>query len=158
MGYFLTTEPENAVPGKSLASPKTHTPGSRLQERGLRYYSANMARWLSRDPIGEPGFELTSRRQKTQSEIEREAEAELYALLSQVDPALAARLGLRPGLPQHHLYPFVNNDPLNQFDPYGLSCFTECWKKCIKDNYGKSFDVALGLSYLSVVQISQRAD
>jgi len=37
MGYFLTSKPENAVPGKSRAMPKTHTPGSRLEKRGLGF-------------------------------------------------------------------------------------------------------------------------
>jgi RHS repeat-associated protein len=55
MGYFLTTEAETAVPEKSPARPKTHTPLPRLQERGLRFYSTELGRWMSRDPIGERG-------------------------------------------------------------------------------------------------------
>jgi RHS repeat-associated protein len=31
-------------------SPKTLTPVSRMKKLGLRYYSANLSRWLSRDP------------------------------------------------------------------------------------------------------------
>jgi RHS repeat-associated protein len=54
MGYSLTTLLARPT-ANSHASPKTHTPGSRLQERGLRYYSANLARWVSRDPIEEGG-------------------------------------------------------------------------------------------------------
>jgi hypothetical protein len=126
-----------------------------VQVAGARYYSPGLGRWTSRDPIGEPGFELTTKRLKSPQEIEREVEAELYDLLSRVDPTLAAQLGLRPDMPRHDLYPFVENNPLNESDALGLSCFTECWRKCIKDNYGKSFDVALKLSYLSAVQISQ---
>jgi hypothetical protein len=38
MGYFLTTSPENVVPGKFLVPPQTHTPGSRLEKRGYRFY------------------------------------------------------------------------------------------------------------------------
>jgi hypothetical protein len=57
MGYFLTTEPENAVPEKSFASPKTHTPLSRLQERGHRYHSPQLGRWINRDPIGDIAFD-----------------------------------------------------------------------------------------------------
>jgi RHS repeat-associated protein len=53
MGYFLTTEPENAVPENSFASPKTHTPLSRLEERGRRFYSPEVGRWVNRDPIEE---------------------------------------------------------------------------------------------------------
>jgi RHS repeat-associated protein len=58
MGYYYTTEPENAVPGKFHASPKTHTPGSRVKERGHRYYQPEVGRWLGRDPINERGFLL----------------------------------------------------------------------------------------------------
>jgi len=53
MGYSFTAEPENAVPGKFLASPKTHTPFSPVKERGRRYCSPEVGRWLSRDPINE---------------------------------------------------------------------------------------------------------
>jgi hypothetical protein len=53
MGYFLTSQPENAVPGKSRAMPKTHTPGSRLEKRGHRFYNPGLGRWASRDPVAE---------------------------------------------------------------------------------------------------------
>ena len=52
MGYFLTTEPETAVPANSRLSPKTHTPASPVKERGYRYYQPETGRWVSRDPIG----------------------------------------------------------------------------------------------------------
>lgn len=55
MGYYLTTEPENAVLAKSFASPKTHTPLSPVKERGLRYYLPESGRWLNRDPLKERG-------------------------------------------------------------------------------------------------------
>jgi RHS repeat-associated protein len=55
MGYYYTTEPENAVPAKSFASPKTHVPGSRVKERGYRYYQPESGRWVNRDPIREKG-------------------------------------------------------------------------------------------------------
>jgi hypothetical protein len=47
MGYYYTTSPENAVPPNSWASPKTHVPGSPVKERGYRYYSAELGRWVS---------------------------------------------------------------------------------------------------------------
>jgi RHS repeat-associated protein len=54
MGYHLTTSLD-LPPARSHASPKTHTPLPRLQERGLRYYSPEVGRWVNRDPIGERG-------------------------------------------------------------------------------------------------------
>jgi RHS repeat-associated protein len=54
MGYFLTTSFAQPC-DRSHASPKTHVPLSRLQERGLRYYSPELGRWVSKDPIGEKG-------------------------------------------------------------------------------------------------------
>ena len=55
MGYYFTAEPENAVPPNSCATPKTHTPGSPVKERGHRYYQPEIGRWCSRDPILEVG-------------------------------------------------------------------------------------------------------
>ena len=53
MGYYYTTSPENAVPGKSCATPKTHTPDPPVKERGHRFYQPETGRWLSRDPLSE---------------------------------------------------------------------------------------------------------
>ena len=55
MPYTFTSETQNAVPGKPLATPKTHTPGSRVKNLGYRYFQPETGRWLSRDPIGEVG-------------------------------------------------------------------------------------------------------
>ena len=55
MGYYYKAEPENAVPAKSWATPKTHVPGSPVKERGHRYFNPEVGRWASRDPIGENG-------------------------------------------------------------------------------------------------------
>jgi len=57
MGYFLTAEPRRRVAAESLVRPKTHTPGARVSNLGQRFYSPNLGRWLSRDPIGEEGGE-----------------------------------------------------------------------------------------------------
>jgi hypothetical protein len=60
MGYHLTTA--LAPPRvRSLASPKTHTPLPRLQERGHRFYSTELSRWLSRDTTVEEGARLLAR-------------------------------------------------------------------------------------------------
>ena len=55
MGYFFISEAENAVPASILATPKTHTPLSQVQERGLRFYNPGLGRWVNRDPLGEAG-------------------------------------------------------------------------------------------------------
>ncbi len=55
MGYYYTADPENAVPPKSWATPKTHIPGSSVKERGHRFCLPETGRWLSRDPIEENG-------------------------------------------------------------------------------------------------------
>lgn len=54
MGYFLTTSPDGPLV-RRLAQPKTHTPFSPVKERGLRFYSPETGRWLSKDRIGEMG-------------------------------------------------------------------------------------------------------
>jgi hypothetical protein len=51
MGYYYKVERENAVSLNSGANPKTHVPGSRLQKRGLRFYSPGNMGWTYRDPI-----------------------------------------------------------------------------------------------------------
>ena len=53
MGYFLISEAETAVSAQSPASPKTHVPLPRLQERGHRFYSPETGRWANRDPLGD---------------------------------------------------------------------------------------------------------
>jgi RHS repeat-associated protein len=50
MPYTFTSETQNAVPGKSVAGPKTHTPGSRVKNLGHRFYMPGLGRWESRDP------------------------------------------------------------------------------------------------------------
>lgn len=51
MAYSLPTKvgPRKRTPDVSRVSPKTHTPGPQLQERGYRYYSPELGRWASRD-------------------------------------------------------------------------------------------------------------
>jgi len=56
MGYHLktsiTTGPERTPPFQPVG-PKTHTPLSPMQDRGLRFYNPAIGRWVNRDPIGE---------------------------------------------------------------------------------------------------------
>lgn len=50
MGYYI--QPDSV---RGDATPKTHTPGSRMQELGHRSYTPYLGRWTSRDPLGERG-------------------------------------------------------------------------------------------------------
>ena len=96
MGYFLTTEPENAVPPKSLATPKTHVPGSRVKDLGQRYYLPETGRWASRDPICEKAFR--------------------HFFLIQLELEEARRLFAHALEPE---YLFVLNGPLFRVDSFG---------------------------------------
>ena len=55
MGYHLPAEIDPASRAGSFATPKTHTPLPRMKERGQRFYSPTLGRWISRDPIAEKG-------------------------------------------------------------------------------------------------------
>lgn len=97
MGYYLTTEPENAVLAKSFASPKTHTPLSPVKERGYRYYSASLSRWISRDPLSEWSvFRVVIKRPSSLA-------FQVMLWLSRLPPYLP-----------------VYNRPLDHYDPDGL--------------------------------------
>jgi RHS repeat-associated protein len=87
---------------------------------GYRYYSPSPGRWLSRDPLGESGFELSSRRPKSPQEIKRELVTARYSELQRLFPSLVGHLDLPPIMPQIQIYSFVQNNPLNEIDPHGL--------------------------------------
>lgn len=72
------------------------------------YYDPSLARWINRDPIGEPGFRsrfaadlLGALRRTTSMQFDRE-NSQRHDLLT------------KP------LYTYVNNDPVAHFDPKGL--------------------------------------
>jgi len=83
VGYHFTSSNTNGqihTSDFSAVPSKTHTPASRLQHRGLRFYNPQLGRWMSRDPIEERDVP--------------------------------------------NLYMFGRNDPVNNFDPYGME--TKC--------------------------------
>jgi RHS repeat-associated protein len=49
------SEGKKRTPRVSSCTRKSVARRLRLQERGARFYSANLARWINRDPIGEDG-------------------------------------------------------------------------------------------------------
>jgi len=74
------------------AHRKSHTPCRPAQYSGLRYYSPEISRWLSRDPIGERGLFFPT-----------------------ASPAKAPFLGVT------HLYVFLANEPLGSLDLLGAA-------------------------------------
>jgi len=107
MGYYYTAEPENAVPPKFWATPKTHVPGSPVKERGLRYYTPETGRWMSRDPI-----EQISRWQMVYKH--------------QLDSdAVRASLG-NPNVAWYFFYLFAGNEPSIAIDYVGLAGTEKC--------------------------------
>jgi hypothetical protein len=109
MGYHLTNS--LACPStRSHASPKTHVPGSRLQERGLRFYNTELSRWISRDPINEKGFQRS---------------------------ALWNRLLLPAHSTFSHTYMFNKNGPTYRVDPIGLADQTGVADPCAE--YAQKF-------------------
>jgi RHS repeat-associated protein len=61
------------------------------QAHAMRWYSPSTGRWLSRDPINEPGFQLLTGRKSGNI------------------------------LEESNLYRFVSNDPITRFDSLGLT-------------------------------------
>jgi RHS repeat-associated protein len=104
---------------------------------GYRYYNPSTGRWLSKDPMGESGFELISNRPKSNAEQQLARRQSGLQHLQQANPRLRI---LGNGFQQHtwpmsiggdmitqtgNLYAFVRNDPLNAMDALGLMTITD---------------------------------
>jgi len=80
---------------------------------GYRFYSPSLGRFLSRDPIGEIAFKLTSNANKYG--IKKKASINLYR--------------------------FVLNNPVNNYDIVGLLCFTLQWDNWSSWDYQEPFAI-----------------
>jgi hypothetical protein len=77
------------------------------------FYNESVGRWLSRDPVGEVGFQLSNH------------DLQLFLSLAAEDVAKRANSALRePGGP--NLNAFLLNAPIAQTDPTGLLKFDGC--------------------------------
>jgi RHS repeat-associated protein len=127
MGYYYTSEHENAVPGKFWGMPKTHTPGSPVKERGYHLTITDDARIqrsatkyprVYRKPHGGPIFNWVLSTKYTDLET-----GLLYYGYRQYIPELGRwvsrdPIGERGG---RDLYEFVRNTPVVHVDYLGLS-------------------------------------
>lgn len=84
-----------------------------LATNALAYYNPGQGRWLSRDPIDEPGFTVASTGK--QPATEAVSDEELFT---------GRRANPRPN--EANLYGFVLNDPQNRVDALGLISFDGC--------------------------------
>jgi len=80
-------------------SSKEMHPNSGLVYYLYRYYDPNLQRWVNRDPIGEPGFEVLR--------FERNKSSRLMALLGQMGGV--------------NLYEFEKNSPIYGLDAWGFA-------------------------------------
>jgi hypothetical protein len=86
-----------------------------LATNAFAYYMPGQGRWLSRDPIGEPGFTVATTGQQPAAPADLDDEG----------PAIQPnRQATKPN--ELNLYGFVLNDPQNQIDALGLISFSRC--------------------------------
>jgi len=89
-----------------------------LATNTFAFYNPGQGRWLSRDPIGEPGFTVATTGQQAAAQDDSEDNQ-----LSDISPG-------RERAVEPNLYGFVLNNPQNRIDPLGLISFS---KHCTDD-------------------------
>jgi RHS repeat-associated protein len=106
-GNLLVTTGPEAESNVFRFSTKYYDAEVGLYYYGYRYYSPELGRWMSRDPVGEQGFVLSS----LQKFIQLDKKLQDY-----FDNRWTKRDY------EHHVYQFVKNDPFNNLDFLGLLC------------------------------------
>jgi hypothetical protein len=105
---------------------------------GYRFYSPSLGRWLSRDPLGDPAFVMSSRSSALVENhlLDLIDVDEFLSSLEDVRPELAKFLKARLLQSREYekrltsLYGFVSNDPIGRFDPVGLLDLGSYGKYC----------------------------
>jgi RHS repeat-associated protein len=110
-------------------STKRTEDGTGLVLYEYRAYSPTLGRWLSRDPVGEPGFALIFESSKTGEEVGMLGAQILSGSLRTIQRNKSAMLDKRHEAGSFHPrptragladYDFVNQDPINHVDFLGL--------------------------------------
>jgi hypothetical protein len=99
---------------------ETLTPDRSAKDSGLRFYSAEISRWLNRDPIGERGFSMSNRHRK-----QRPMEATVR------------RSAMEP------VYVFARNNSVNNRDFLGLT-IQDFWDVIFGNHVPKAFGFTAG--------------
>ena len=79
--------PARAGAGRRAVRPRCHSPKSRTGRfcgvvSGYRYYNSSSGRWLSRDPIEEPGFQLLDTSPVEDSDQNDSGDLNMYAFVN----------------------------------------------------------------------------
>jgi RHS repeat-associated protein len=110
-GNTITSSGTLATANPFRFSSKLFDSDSALYYYGYRWYAPNLQRWLNQDPIHELGHRAVRRKRLT--------------------PVLS------PWSRPDALYPFVQNNPVNSYDPVGLHAIEgvdpEAYKDCIDE-------------------------
>ncbi|MDR3412986.1 MAG: RHS repeat-associated core domain-containing protein, partial [Formivibrio sp.] len=102
-------------------STKYQDDESDLLYYGYRYYKASTGTWLSRDPLGEPGFELVANRPKVQKKpVKVDMATAFLNLLGIKDRFSSTRSSPEADQNTANSYLFVGNDPIITADAFGL--------------------------------------
>jgi hypothetical protein len=111
-------------------STKYQDDESDLLYYGYRYYKASTGTWVSRDPLGERGFELVASKPETGKKSFLERVQVVLAFFRQQNPQLVEsfktslaedrRALLESSQQNGNLYAFVANTPINSQDLLGL--------------------------------------
>jgi hypothetical protein len=91
-----------------------------IANQASAYYSPSTGRWLSRDPMGEPGFELLRATCTTPQTEQVASTASLPQSRLFVRDSEDEDYGANAQANQANLYNFVNNRPVMNYDLFGL--------------------------------------
>jgi hypothetical protein len=184
MGFYAKDEPACPVAERpeteTLSRDQEPRPGNAIPPSftvgiGHRFYSPSLGRWVSRDPINEPAFDLSFASAEDSEDEELLADASEYLQVAeaidrstgkgravqmgnfvrqlQKDAALASS-SVRDSPAERNLYLGMFNDPILRFDPFGLDARAIAAELCQMDGPYKIGD-AIGLAIIACCVLAE---
>jgi len=86
-------------------------------QAAFAWYDPSTQRWLTRDPIGEPGFQL----RQAATAIPQLRQSQKNKILSSPSRWITRDPISKPSVDKANLYVCVVNNPISHFDPVGLN-------------------------------------